>query len=307
MSQNLQGADYIYHNLLIDILMHGKWKQNRTGTKTLSIFGPQVRFKFSNNNFPLITTKKIHWKSVVGELLWFISGSTNKFELKNKYGVSIWDEWGDNETGELGPIYGKQWTNWEYIEKIEQPTVQYGIKGNYDSVINKINYKEKTINQLKNVIDRLLENPDDRRLIVSAWNPPDISKMALPPCHWSYQFYSILNEKGIRELSIVMNIRSWDVFLGAPFNIASYALLLLMVAQCVNMAPYELIINGGDVHIYEDHIPYIKEQLLRNSTYKIPFVKLNADKKNIFDFTTKDIELLGYVAHPNWKGVPVAV
>ncbi|MCK9446996.1 thymidylate synthase [bacterium] len=281
-------ADDTYHNLMRDILSYGKIKENRTVTRTLSLFGPQLRFKM-NEGFPLITTRKIHWKSVVGELLWFLSGNTNKFELKEKYGVSIWDEWGNNETGELGPIYGKQWINWEH------------------TILNEDNILiTKSINQLQNVINKLQTNPDDRRLIVTAWNPGEIDLMSLPPCHWSFQFYSVINNKGERELSIIMNIRSWDVFLGGPFNIAEYALLLMMVAKQVNMIPYELIINAGDAHIYQDHIPYVKEQLLRES-FPSPTIYLNPEIKNIFDYTTNDIKLINYVSHSNWKNISVAV
>jgi len=274
----VNNADKEYHSLMIDILVNGKWKENRTGTQTLSIFGPQLRFKNILEHFPLITTKRVHWKSVVGELLWFLSGSTNKFVLKEKYGVTIWDEWGDNETGDLGPVYGFQWRNFD----------------------------GSGIDQLSNVINDLKKDPDDRRLIVTAWNPKQIKDMALPPCHWSYQFYSVLNNEGKRELSMIMNIRSWDIFLGGPFNIAEYALLLQMVAQTVDMIPHELIINAGDAHLYENHIPFVIEQLQRD-TLSDPTVSLNLEQKNIFEFSLSDINLLDYNAHPNWRNVPVAV
>jgi thymidylate synthase len=285
-------ADTIYHDLMANILLHGKWKDNRTGVRTLSIFGSQLKFKNILDNFPLITTKKIHWKSVVGELLWFLSGSTNKFELKEKYGVSIWDEWGNNETGELGPVYGKQWIKWE--------------KPSWEDTLYESEYQPIYINQIQQVIDKLKSNPDDRRLIVSAWNVAEIDQMALPPCHWSFQLYSILNDDKERELSMIMNIRSWDVFLGGPLNIAEYALLLQMIAQCVNMNPNELIINAGDAHIYEDHISYVKEQLTRD-TMAAPIVSLNPFRNNLFEFDVNDIKLINYDAHPNWKGVPVAI
>lgn len=282
----LNSVDYEYHSLLEKILQEGIWKQNRTGVKTLSIFGPQVKFKNVAENFPLLTTKKIHLKSVVGELLWFLSGSTNKHELRDKYGVTIWDEWGD-ETGELGPVYGHQWVNWEYFNK-ESQEIEH-------------------INQLKNIIDTLKTNPDDRRMIVSAWNVPDIPRMALPPCHWSYQFYSVLypgEEK--RRLHIKMNIRSWDFLLGAPFNIASYALLLMMMAQEADMFAGDLYISAGDVHIYENHFEYILKQLSRCSKSSPPQMKLNTEK-DFWNFEPEDFTLENYDSHPNWKNIPVAV
>lgn len=290
---NLNDADETYHNLFLDILTKGAWKENRTGTRTLSLFGPQLVFDL-NNGFPLISTKKIHWKSIVGELLWFLSGSTNKHELKEKYGVSIWDEWGDDKTGELGPVYGKQWVEWET-----------GDIFHYEGPNGQIIDEPITINQIQKLVDKLKTNPDDRRLIVSAWNVAQIDQMALPPCHWSFQCYTSLDEQNRRELSMIMNIRSWDTFLGGPFNIAEYALLLMMLAQQTDMIPRKLIINAGDAHIYEDHIPYIIEQLKRNSE-SIATVEL-IKAPNIFSYSPKDIILSGYKAHPNWKNVPVAV
>ena len=282
---NLNGADAAYHTLMLDILMHGKWKENRTGTRTISLFGPQVRFDNVGEFFPLISSKKVHLKSIIGELLWFLSGNTNKFVLKEKYGVSIWDEWGDDETGEMGPIYGNQWVNWEF---------------------NNEEGEKRSINQLQEIINRLKHDPDDRRMIVSAWHVEQIPGMALPPCHWSYQFYSVLNEEGKRELSMNMNIRSWDVFLGGPFNIASYAILLQMVAQAVDMIPKDLIINAGDAHLYEDHIDKVVEQLKRDSPCD-PVMTLNPDKKDIFSYLPEDFTLSGYDnPHPNWKNVPIA-
>jgi len=289
----LNSTDYAYHQLIEKILEEGLWKQNRTGVKTLSIFGPQVEFPLVGNSFPLISTKRVHLKSIIGELLWFLSGSTNKFELRDKYDCTIWDEWGNDETGELGPVYGHQWVNWTYL----QPVTTH-IPGTYDI---------KSINQLQNIIDALKTNPDDRRMIVSAWHVDQIKDMALPPCHWSYQFYTNQypgEEK--RRLHLKMNIRSWDIFLGGPFNIASYAILLLMMAQEVDMLPGDLFISAGDVHIYENHFEYIFKQLSRSSKEAPPIMLLNKNK-GFWDFSPEDFELKGYDPHPNWKNVPVAV
>jgi len=293
---NLNKTDKEYHDLLVKILKEGIWKENRTGTKTLSIFGPQVEFPNVAEAFPLLTTKKIHLKSIIGELLWFLSGSTNKHELRDKYGVTIWDEWGDDKTGELGPVYGHQWVAWrdyktKWISAVSGPGMQVPIY----------------INQLQNIIDKLKTNPDDRRLIVSAWNVAEIDQMALPPCHWSYQWESRQYPgETKRRLNLKMNIRSWDIFLGGPFNISSYALLLLMMAQEVDMHPGNLYISAGDVHIYENHLEYIYKQLARDSKAQEPLMLLN-ESKSFWDFEPEDFILEDYEAHPNWKGVPIAV
>ena len=293
-TESLFNADKVYKELIEEILRDGVWKENRTGVKTLSIFGPQIRFNNVAEEFPILTTKKIHLKSVIGELLWFLSGSTNKHVLKEKYGTSIWDEWGDDETGELGPVYGHQWVNWGYYKKgIDDDGVPF--------------YYDCRVNQLQNIIDTLKTNPDDRRMIVSAWHVDQIKDMALPPCHWSYQWES-RNYPGEskRRLNLKMNIRSWDIFLGGPFNIASYALMLLMMAQEVDMIPGDLIISAGDVHIYENHLDYIYKQLDRNSNGPLPLLKINPDK-GFWDFEPEDFTLSDYDPHPNWKNVPVAV
>ena len=282
----LNDTDEIYHTLILQILREGIWKENRTGTKTLSIFGPQVTFYNVGKKFPLLTTKKIHTKSVIGELLWFLSGSTNKHELKEKYECSIWDEWGDDETGELGPVYGHQWVNWTYAD---------------DGGMT------KTINQVQNLIDKLKTNPDDRRMIVNAWHVDQIPEMALPPCHWSFQCDTRQYPGDDRRtLNLKMNIRSWDIFLGGPFNISSYAYLLLMLAQEANMIPGNLTISAGDVHIYENHLEYIYKQLARTSKSLEPTVILNKDK-GFWDFEPTDFELVNYEPHSNWKNVPVAI
>jgi thymidylate synthase len=292
----LNDTDKTYCKLLVNILKNGIWKQNRTGTKTLSIFGPQVEFKNVGEKFPLLTQKKIHARSVIGELLWFLSGSTNKHELKEKYGCSIWDEWGDDETGELGPIYGHQWVNWKdyktrWVNALSGPGMNVPVY----------------INQIQNIIDTLKTNPDDRRMIVSAWNVAEIPEMALPPCHWSFQFYTnqIPGEEK-RRLHIIENQRSVDTFLGLPFNIASYALLLMMVAQQVDMIPGNLIMNLGDTHIYEDHLKYVTEQLSRNSKGNSPTVVIDK-QKDIWSYKPEHFHLEGYTPHPNWKNIPVAV
>jgi len=293
---DLNWTDYQYHKLLIQILEEGVWKINRTGVKTISIFGPQVEFYSVGKYFPLLTTKKVHLKSVIGELLWFLSGSTNKHELKKKYGVSIWDEWGDDKTGELGPVYGRQWVAWRdyktrWIDAISGPGMAVPLE----------------INQIQNLIDTLKKNPDDRRMIVNAWNVAQISEMALPPCHWSFQCESRqYPNQDRRTLNLKMNIRSWDIFLGGPFNISSYAILLLMLAQEVNMIPGTLIISAGDVHIYENHLEYIYKQLERKSKAPEPIMELNPNK-GFWEFEPGDFELKNYDAHPNWKDVPVAI
>ena len=294
-------TDYEYHQLLVKILHEGLWKENRTGVKTLSIFGPQVQFKNVAEKFPLLTTKKVHLKSIIGELLWFLSGSTNKHVLKEKYGVSIWDEWGDDETGELGPVYGHQWVNWGYMGF---DTIEQTING--EKSPHKL-WTRKSINQIQNLIDTLKTNPDDRRMIVSAWHVDQIPQMALPPCHWSFQCDTRKypnTEK--RVLNLKMNIRSWDIFLGGPFNIASYALLLLMLAKEVDMIPGDLTISAGDVHIYENHLEYIYKQLNRNSKFRPPLMNVNPYKK-FWDYELDDFTLDNYDPHPNWKNVPVAI
>jgi len=280
--QNLNQTDSIYNSLIYKILEEGIWKSNRTGVKTLSIFGHQLRFKNVGENFPVLTTKKVYFKSVVGELLWFLSGSTDKNVLINKYKTTIWNEWdapNPKFPGDMGPIYGSQWVNWN----------------------------GEGINQLQNVINTLKLNPDDRRMIVSAWNPSKISEMALPPCHWAYQFYSfmhpVLNK---RVLHLNFNLRSNDYFLGAPFDIPSYALLLLLVAKEVDMIPGDLIMNIGDAHIYENHLSYILEQLNRESKYKEPEISIT-ENKSIWEYELTDIVLQNYVSHPNWQNVPVAI
>lgn len=256
-----------YLDLLQYILDNGIEKNDRTGVGTMSVFGYQMRFDLQNG-FPLVTTKKLHLRSIIYELLWFIHGDTNiKFLHDNN--VSIWDEWAD-ENGDLGPIYGKQWRRWE------------GKDG-------------KVIDQLSWVINEIIKNPNSRRLIVSAWNVAEISEMKLPPCHVLFQFY-VANNK----LSCQLYQRSADVFLGVPFNIASYALLTHMIAQVTGLQVGEFIHTFGDVHLYLNHIQQAKLQLSREP-FALPQLKLNPNVKNIDDFKFEDIEILNYQAHPSIK------
>lgn len=256
-----------YLDLLQYILDNGIEKNDRTGVGTRSVFGYQMRFDLQNG-FPLVTTKKLHLRSIIYELLWFIHGDTNiKFLHDNN--VSIWDEWAD-ENGDLGPIYGKQWRRWE------------GKDG-------------KVIDQLSWVINEIIKNPNSRRLIVSAWNVAEISEMKLPPCHVLFQFY-VANNK----LSCQLYQRSADVFLGVPFNIASYALLTHMIAQVTGLQVGEFIHTFGDVHLYLNHIQQAKLQLSRDP-FALPQLKLNPNVKNIDDFKFEDIEILNYQAHPSIK------
>ncbi|HEX6915911.1 MAG TPA: thymidylate synthase [Chitinophagaceae bacterium] len=261
-----------YLDLLRHILDHGVQKTDRTGTGTTSCFGYQMRFDLAEG-FPMVTTKKLHLKSIVHELLWFLKGETNIAYLKEN-GVSIWNEWAD-ENGELGPVYGKQWRSWT------------GADG-------------KTIDQISEVIAQIKKNPDSRRLIVSAWNVAELPQMALMPCHALFQFYVAEG-----KLSCQLYQRSADVFLGVPFNIASYALLTLMVAQVCDLQPGEFIHTFGDVHLYSNHIEQAKLQLSR-TPFPLPQMKINPAVKDIFGFKFDDFELLNYQSHPHIKA-PVAV
>jgi thymidylate synthase len=256
-----------YHQLLEKILHNGVQKTDRTGTGTLSIFGYQMRFDLSEG-FPLITTKKLHTKSIIHELLWFLQGDTNIKYLQEN-GVKIWDEWAD-ENGNLGKVYGYQWRSWQ------------GADG-------------KTIDQISQVIDQIKKTPDSRRLIVSAWNVADISTMALPPCHALFQFYVINN-----KLSCQLYQRSGDVFLGVPFNIASYALLTQMVAQVCGLEVGEFIHTLGDAHLYLNHIEQAHLQLSRE-VRPLPTMQVNPHVKSIFDFKYEDFTLLNYQPHPHIK------
>jgi thymidylate synthase len=254
------------------ILAKGVRKEDRTGTGTISVFGYQMRFDLSEG-FPLVTTKKVHLKSIIHELLWFLKGETNVRYLKEN-GVSIWDEWADAD-GELGPVYGKQWRSWA------------GPDG-------------QTIDQMGDLVRQIKRNPDSRRLIVSAWNVADVSKMALPPCHAFFQFYVAEG-----KLSCQLYQRSADVFLGVPFNIASYALLTMMVAQVCDLRPGEFIWTGGDTHLYLNHLEQVELQLSRELR-PLPQMRINPAVKDIFGFAYDDFKLENYNPHPGIKA-PVAV
>jgi thymidylate synthase len=308
-----------YKKLVREIQNNGVSKGDRTGTGTKSIFGHQMRFDLEKG-FPLVTVKKTHWPSVVHELLWFLKGDTN-VEYLQENGVRIWNEWAD-ENGDLGPVYGKQWVAWE------NDMVQYSGQ----------KYDGEPINQIQNVIDSLKTNPDSRRMIVSAWNVGELPFMALEPCHAFFQFYTeeltekerymcyitTLNklktdnikgstDKDImegyykeynipkRKVSLQLYQRSADTFLGVPFNIASYSLLLQMIAQCVDMVPGEFIWTGGDCHLYDNHVEQV-ETLLSREPKELPTVELNPHIKDVFEFTYEDIKLVDYDPHPLIKG-----
>ena len=256
-----------YHELMERILREGVEKRDRTGTGTRSVFGHQMRFDLADG-FPLVTTKKLHVKSIIHELLWFLAGDTN-IKYLNDHGVRIWDEWAD-ERGDLGPVYGQQWRSWPAADGA-------------------------TIDQIGKLIEMIRKNSDSRRLIVTAWNPADVEKMALPPCHVLFQFYV---QEG--ELSCQLYQRSADLFLGVPFNIASYALLTLMVAQVCDLKPGEFIHTFGDLHLYANHLEQAKLQLTREPR-ALPQMKLNPAVKNIHDFKFEDFELTGYDPHPPIK------
>ncbi len=261
-----------YLDILSRILSEGVRKDDRTGTGTISIFGTQSRYNLQDG-FPVLTTKKLHLKSIIYELLWFLQGSTNVHWLQ-QHGVSIWDEWAD-ENGDLGPVYGHQWRSWP-------------------------DYDGGTIDQIRLLIDQLKHNPDSRRMIVSAWNVAEVNKMALPPCHTIFQFYTAPTPDGRRRLSLQLYQRSADTFLGVPFNIASYALLLMMVAQVCDMIPGEFIHTTGDTHLYLNHIEQARLQLTREPR-PLPVMKINPDVRDIFDFRYEDFQLEGYDPHPHIK------
>ena len=271
-----------YLDILNRILTEGTQKGDRTGTGTISIFGTQSRYNLADG-FPLLTTKKLHLKSIIYELLWFLQGDTNVKYLQ-EHGVRIWNEWAD-ENGELGPVYGHQWRSWP-------------------------DYNGGTIDQIQYVIDQLKNNPDSRRMIVSAWNVAEVNEMALPPCHTIFQFYTAPiadsqeltanGQKSKRRLSLQLYQRSADTFLGVPFNIASYALLLQMMAQVCDMVPGDFIHTTGDTHLYLNHLEQARLQLTREPR-PLPTMKINPDVKNLFDFHYEDFELVGYDPHPHIK------
>jgi thymidylate synthase len=261
-----------YLELMRHVRDHGVRREDRTGTGTISVFGYQMRFDLSAG-FPVVTTKKLHLRSIIHELLWFLQGDTNIKYLHDN-GVSIWDEWAD-ENGDLGPVYGYQWRSW--------PRPDGG-----------------SIDQISELVEQIRNNPDSRRLLVSAWNPADVGAMALPPCHCLFQFYVAQG-----KLSCQLYQRSADIFLGVPFNIASYALLTLMLAQVTGLQPGDFVHTFGDAHLYSNHMQQVETQLAREPL-PLPTMKLNPDIGSIFDFRFEDFDLQGYEAHPHIKA-PVAV
>lgn len=260
-----------YHDLIKRVLEEGAKKEDRTGTGTISVFGHQMRFDLSEG-FPMVTTKKLHLKSIIHELIWFLNGDTN-IKYLNDNGVRIWDEWADGN-GDLGPIYGQQWRSWKTADG-------------------------RTVDQISDVINQIKNNPDSRRMMVVAFNPGDIANTpkAPPPCHSFFQFY-VANGK----LSCQLYQRSADIFLGVPFNIASYALLTMMVAQVCGLKPGDFVHTFGDAHIYSNHMEQVQEQIKRKP-FPLPEMHLNPHVKNIFNFKFEDFELVGYEAHPHIKGV----
>ena len=279
-----------YLNLMQHVLDQGHVKTDRTGTGTRSVFGWQMRFDLEEG-FPVLTTKKLHLRSIIHELLWFLQGSTNIAYLKEN-GVSIWDDWAD-ESGELGPVYGKQWRRWE--------TVVPGKEGTPPTI--------RTIDQITQLVEGLKNNPDSRRHLVCAWNPGEVDQMALPPCHALFQFYVAPPAPGDADqrprLSCQLYQRSADIFLGVPFNIASYALLTLMIAQVCNYRPGEFIHTLGDAHLYSNHLEQAKLQLSRDIR-KLPVMRINPAVKDLFAFRFEDFTLEDYEPHPHIPA-PVAV
>ncbi|MCP1307885.1 thymidylate synthase [Paenibacillus tyrfis] len=261
-----------YLDLLQDIMANGVRKEDRTGTGTISVFGRQLRFDLSEG-FPLLTTKKLHIRSILHELLWFLSGDTNIRYLQEN-SVTIWDEWAD-ENGDLGPVYGSQWRSWPAPDG-------------------------RSIDQIAKLIEQIKRNPDSRRHLVSAWNPAEVDNMALPPCHYAFQFY-VADGK----LSCLFNMRSVDTFLGLPFNIASYAFLTHMMAQQCDLQPGELVWTGGDVHIYANHVEQVNLQLTREP-YPLPQLVIKRKPDSLFDYRFEDFEIVGYQSHPSIKA-PIAV
>lgn len=283
-------VDKAYIKLINDVFENGVDKKDRTGVGTKAVFGRSVRFNVSKNAFPIVTLKKIHFKSVLHELLWFLSGETN-IEYLQEHNVNIWNEWAD-EDGELGPVYGKQWRKWPKYYTASSPSIGF--------------YSKTGVDQINNLIKGLKEKPESRRHMVSAWNVSDLEDMALHPCHYGFQCNSRPSEEGDkRVLDILVNQRSADVGLGWPFNISSYSLLLLMLSQITNHVPGEIIWNGGDIHIYNSHKEQIKK-VCEMPSFELPSVKINEEVDHIDDFTHHDFELKGYNHGPYIK-MPIAV
>jgi thymidylate synthase len=277
-----------YHDLLDKILTEGVQKGDRTGTGTISIFGHQMRFDLSEG-FPMLTTKRLPFKAIAVELLWFLRGDTN-IKFLHDHGVTIWDEWAD-ANGDLGPVYGKQWRSWPSFEQTRAMTINHG---EHFGKILSVGFT-KSIDQIANVVDQIKRNPNSRRLMVTAWNPAEVDQMALPPCHCLFQFY-VANGK----LSCQLYQRSADVFLGVPFNIASYALLTMMIAHVTGLQPGDFVHSFGDTHLYLNHIEQAKLQLTRE-TRALPRVTFNQAMDSIFGFQLEDMQLQGYDPHPGIK------
>jgi thymidylate synthase len=278
--------DHQYLDLVRHVIAKGVRKPNRTGVDTIGVFGYHMRFDLRDGSIPLLTTKQMHTRSIIHELLWYLQGDTNiKYLTNNK--VTIWDEWAD-ENGDLGPVYGHQWRSWRQYKVV--PAHVEGTEWIPNS------YRVEFIDQIAALVDKLRTNPNDRRMIVSAWNVGELEDMALPPCHYTFQCYVKPNAVGDLELSLMLNQRSCDVGLGVPFNIVQYSILLRMLAWVVGMVPGELIWNGGDVHIYENHVEPLLGQLT-NQPYPSPVLSFARSVNSIDDFKYEDFQILGYQSH----------
>lgn len=289
---------FVYHDvnylkLVEDVLKNGVQKKDRTGTGTVSVFSRQMRFDLSDGTIPLLTTKKMHVRSIIHEILWYLQGNTNVKYLQDN-NVTIWDEWADKK-GDLGPVYGKQWRKWDTYKPEFASTIISRITGQ-----PQLYSKSEPVDQIKVLIDKLKTNPDDRRLLVSAWNVGELDQMALPPCHYAFQFWTGVDRDGVRRLSCMLNQRSCDVGLGVPFNIVQYSILTRMIAQVTGLQPGEFIWNGGDVHVYMNHVIALSEQLKR-APKPSPVLKLNPVREDIDTFTFDDFKIVGYESHPAIK------
>jgi len=285
--------DNTYLDLVADVLDNGVEKTDRTGTGTISVFGRQMRFNLEGGSIPLLTTKKMHTRSIIHEILWYLQGDTNVKYLQDN-GVRIWNEWAD-DNGDLGPVYGAQWRRWPKYEIVgyEDSVEHVGGQETFFNAKVKVSY----IDQIAEIINTLRHNSDSRRIIVNAWNVADINDMALPPCHYAFQFWVADN-----KLSCMLNQRSCDTGLGVPFNIVQYSILTHMIAHVTGLEPGEFIWSGGDVHIYKNHIAPLNEQILRDaSVFPSPTLVLNSNVKEIDDFTFDDFEIIDYESHPTIK------
>ncbi len=289
-----QYHDGEYLDLVEYVLECGIWKENRTGVNTKSLFGLQMRFDLSDGTIPLLTTKKMHTKSIIHELLWYLMGTGNIKYLQDN-DVRIWNEWAD-ENGDLGPVYGVQWRKWKTqpINHPEAPKISDTPWFTADGLIRHFIYSDE-IDQIAELINTLKHNPNDRRMVISAWNVGELNDMALPPCHYNFQCY-VVNGK----LSMMVNMRSSDIFLGLPFNVAQYSILLRMLAEVTDLQPGELIWSGGDVHVYENHIAQCQEQLSR-APYVSPTLSFGRKITDIDDFKFEDFIITGYESHPTIK------